>query len=280
MRISRTHRARTITLCVTALAVIASMLVFSLKTNNVETAAAAPSDMDARSQAVWDQYESESDFSPSAADEQLLTEDNEGAANDLGGVGGGEAAVDLRWAQRRLLALGYWHSGVDGKAGLTTSQAIMAFQKVNGLARDGVLGSKTAAALGRATRPKASGRVVNGIEVSKATQVLYVVRNRKVIYVINVSTGSNQWYTQDGVRSRAVTPSGSFRVFRQIDRMHKAPLGYLFRPKYFNGGIAIHGAASIPGYPASHGCVRVSNPAMNLIWRQKLAEIGSRVVVY
>jgi lipoprotein-anchoring transpeptidase ErfK/SrfK len=26
---------------------------------------------------------------------------------------------------------------------------------------------------------------------------------------------------------------------------------------YFNGGIAVHGAASVPDHPASHGCVRI-----------------------
>ena len=35
------------------------------------------------------------------------------------------------------------------------------------------------------------------------------------------------------------------------------PLGDLYNPLYFNGGIAFHGAYSVPGYPASHGCVRI-----------------------
>ena len=26
---------------------------------------------------------------------------------------------------------------------------------------------------------------------------------------------------------------------------------------YFNGGIAVHGASSVPNSPASHGCVRI-----------------------
>jgi hypothetical protein len=31
----------------------------------------------------------------------------------------------------------------------------------------------------------------------------------------------------------------------------------LYNPVFFNGGIAVHGAPSVPAYPASHGCVRI-----------------------
>ena len=69
-------------------------------------------------------------------------------------------------------------------------------------------------------------------------------------------------------------------MFRTVDRLDKGPLGDLWRPRYFNGGIAVHGSGSIPGYPASHGCARVSNPAMNMIWANNLMPVGSRVTVY
>jgi len=55
----------------------------------------------------------------------------------------------------------------------------------------------------------------------------------------------------------------------------------LYRPRYFtNAGHAIHGYTSVPPYPASHGCVRVTNAAMDYIWANNLAPIGSSVVVY
>jgi lipoprotein-anchoring transpeptidase ErfK/SrfK len=62
--------------------------------------------------------------------------------------------------------------------------------------------------------------------------------------------------------------------------MDRAPLGDLWRPRYFNGGIAVHGSGSIPGYPASHGCARVSNGAMNMIWANGLMPMGGLVTVY
>jgi lipoprotein-anchoring transpeptidase ErfK/SrfK len=69
-------------------------------------------------------------------------------------------------------------------------------------------------------------------------------------------------------------------VSRQIDGWRHAPLGLLWRPKYFNGGIAVHGANSVPPYPASHGCARVSIAAMNWLWTNDKIPIDTRVWVY
>ena len=86
-------------------------------------------------------------------------------------------------------------------------------------------------------------------------------------------------YIQDGVRWTALTPSGKFKVTRQIDGERVGPLGALWRPKYFNAGIAIHGLNSVPPYPASHGCARVSNAAIDWIWATNQVPIGTSVTV-
>jgi lipoprotein-anchoring transpeptidase ErfK/SrfK len=54
----------------------------------------------------------------------------------------------------------------------------------------------------------------------------------------------------------------------------------LYRPRYFNAGIAVHGYSSVPSYPASHGCVRVSDAAMDWIWGNNIMAIGSDVWVH
>lgn len=58
------------------------------------------------------------------------------------------------------------------------------------------------------------------------------------------------------------------------------PLGVLYRPKYFVGGVAVHGYPNVPPYPASHGCVRVTNEAMDWLWAKAALPIGGRVWVY
>jgi lipoprotein-anchoring transpeptidase ErfK/SrfK len=44
--------------------------------------------------------------------------------------------------------------------------------------------------------------------------------------------------------------------------------------------VAVHGSSSIPNYPASHGCVRVSVPFMDFVWDQNLMPMGTTVWVH
>ncbi|GAA4352826.1 L,D-transpeptidase family protein [Angustibacter luteus] len=183
-------------------------------------------------------------------------------------------------AQKKLAALGYWLGTADGEYGSNTSQAVMALQKAAGLGRDGVLGPKTKKALDSGVRPHARTTSGSAIEVDKARQLVLVVSGGQLKYVLNTSTGSGQNYTSDGHTYVAVTPEGRFSVQRQIDGLRVSRLGELWRPKYFTGGYALHGSPSIPGYPASHGCVRLSNSAIDFLWSSGLAPIGRTVWVY
>lgn len=47
------------------------------------------------------------------------------------------------------------------------------------------------------------------------------------------------------------------RIQRRIKGKRKSYLGLLYDPLHFYGGYAIRGSPSVPGYPASQGCVRV-----------------------
>ena len=42
----------------------------------------------------------------------------------------------------------------------------------------------------------------------------------------------------------------------------------------------MHGFNNVPNYPASHGCVRVSLPAMDFIWDANLMPMGIPVWVH
>ena len=42
----------------------------------------------------------------------------------------------------------------------------------------------------------------------------------------------------------------------------------------------MHGYPNVPNYPASHGCVRVTNAAMDMVWAQNLLPIGETVVIH
>lgn len=176
----------------------------------------------------------------------------------------------VRDLQERLVGLGYWMPLIDGDYGPSTEQAVMAFQKVEGIEADGVAGPETLAALTVAVPPTPANPDVPGIEIDLERQVMFVVHSGAVAVALNTSTGRAGWRTRPG----------TFNIYRQIDGWRHAPLGTLYRPKYFNGGIAMHGSSSIPNHPASHGCARLSNAAMDMIWEHDLAPVGTTVTVY
>ena len=189
----------------------------------------------------------------------------------LGAVGPGVENL-----QRRLLALGFW-GVVDGKYGTLTTQQVYAFQKANGLPRDGVLDSAELGLLERATPVVPRLNQGRQVEVDKTRQIIIVSVDGKTEWVFNTSTGNGRPYGNGAV---AVTPEGHFTFSRQIDGLRISELGELFRPKYFVGGYAIHGSPSVPPFPASHGCVRVTNAAINFIWGANVIPLGTPVWVY
>ena len=194
----------------------------------------------------------------------------------------GSSGAQVLSAQRRLAELGYWLGTPDGQYGDLTVQAVMALQKVAGLSRDGVIGPDTSAALERGPHPAAHSTSGHVIEIDLKHQVLLVVDGGKVGSILNTSTGSGAYYpAPDGHLAHATTPTGRFAVEWAVDRWDTSPLGHLYRPRYFHPrGIAVHGFPSVPSFPASHGCVRVSVPAMDMIWSESLMPLKSMVWVY
>lgn len=68
--------------------------------------------------------------------------------------------------QQRLKELGYYKGSVDGVYGQGTRSAVIAFQKANGLSADGIVGAKTA---------KALGVTLNSEEVAQSGSDLYLL---------------------------------------------------------------------------------------------------------
>ena len=185
----------------------------------------------------------------------------------------------IKAIQERLAELGYDVGTADGQLGAQTSYAIMAFQKVEGLSRDGVAGPEVEAALAKASKPgpMVPGGAPTRIEIDVARQVMFYWVGGSLARILPVSTGSGEHYCVDGECDDAVTPGGSFRIGRKASGLEVSPLGELWWPMYFNGGIAIHGSPSIPPYPASHGCIRIPMYAAPTFYDQVGA--GTRVHV-
>ena len=191
----------------------------------------------------------------------------------------GVSAGGIGSLQARLNALGYWVP-VDGRSGPITTQALYALQKSAGIPRTGTFDAATARALDARFRPRARSTSGYVAEVDKRRQIVMLVSNGRVLWTFNTSTGNGARYRSGSGWAVANTPEGTFRIYNQINGLRISELGELWRPKYFTGGYALHGSPSIPPYPASHGCVRLSNAAINWMWDTGSLPMHTTVLVY
>jgi peptidoglycan hydrolase-like protein with peptidoglycan-binding domain len=181
----------------------------------------------------------------------------------------GSRGTQVTRLQQRLVALHYDVGKVDGVFGNDTLHAVSAFQKVQRIGVDGVVGPNTWARLAAPKVPAPRHKLsAAAVEVNLTTRVVYLTKNGKVTKIIDASPG----------KPATPTVTGSFRFSRRINGWRDAPLGLLWRPYYFKGGYALHGSTSVPTYAASHGCVRVTIAAMNRLW--SILTIGERIYVY
>jgi Putative peptidoglycan binding domain/L,D-transpeptidase catalytic domain len=198
----------------------------------------------------------------------------------------GAAGPNIAVLQQRLLDLGFWNQGADGNYGWSTQQAVMAYQKWTGLSASGRVDATTASRLSYPNcRPVPGTNSGDLFEIDKGRQLGIFIRGGKLLWLLNVSTGGGYFYEDEinGVRyqDQAITDSGNFTIYRVVDTpRYEGTLGTMYRPRFVVGGIAVHGAPNVPNYPASHGCIRVSNPAMDMIWAQNLLPMGSRVWIH
>jgi lipoprotein-anchoring transpeptidase ErfK/SrfK len=169
----------------------------------------------------------------------------------------GSRGAPVRMLERRLAELHYALRRVNGYFGYDTYEAVLAFQKVHRVSRTGRVTAATWRLLSRARVPRA--RVARGdhIEVDKSRQVLFEVRNGKVVRAVHVSTGAT-----------GNTPVGRWRVYSKTPGYNGSRMYYSL---FFLRGFAIHGYASVPPFPASHGCVRTPiwfAPGLYSRWRR------------
>jgi lipoprotein-anchoring transpeptidase ErfK/SrfK len=186
---------------------------------------------------------------------------------------------EISEARELLDQLGYWvNLDVTGND-VSLRHALMAFQKIEGRERTGVLTFEELESLRVAQRPRVLEAGYPHIEIDLNRQVLFVVDVAGLpLRILPISSGSSEFFTEGGVTRQAVTPMGRFKVYRKIEGWRKSPLGLLYYPNYIYGGVAIHGSPSVPTHPASHGCIRIPMFASREF--SEIATIGMIVIVY
>jgi hypothetical protein len=181
----------------------------------------------------------------------------------LPSLGPGSAGPSVYELDRRLHELHFALGRVDGYYGPDDLDAVTAFQKLHGLPLTGTVDARVWRELQRAQIPRAR-YPGDHVEVSKGRQVLFLVRNGKVALVVPVSTGAT-----------GNTPLGHWRVYSRVPGYNAKAMYY---SSFFVGGFAIHGYASVPPYPASHGCVRIPLWVAYRVF--SLIDYGTAVYIY
>lgn len=181
----------------------------------------------------------------------------------------GSRGADVRRLQDQLIRLRYlpWGSA-RGVFDDRTWHAVVAFQGWRFLGRTGVVDRRTWSALSAAVPPQPWGGLEHGLEVDIARQVLLLVQNGRTVRAVHVSTAAPGHFT----------PRGHFRVYRKETLSWSIPFhAWMPYANYFTGGFAIHGFASVPSYPASHGCIRV--PMVDATTVYRFAAYGLPVLI-
>ncbi len=205
-----------------------------------------------------------------------------------GTLGPGSNGDVVRAYQQRLADLHFDPGTIDGHYGDATTYAVQALQKLMGAPRTGRLGIAETLTLTvfQYPPPLQPGGEPNRTEVDVTKQVITLYENYQVRLITTTSTGSGEHYCYNSPRVNptqhicevATTPSGRFTYTRFVSGWDKSPLGQLYQPYYFNGGIAVHGYSSVPTEPASHGCARV--PMHIAEYFHTLVHVGDPVYVF
>jgi len=163
---------------------------------------------------------------------------------------------------QRLAELHYAVRDTGGVFDSDLVKSVVAFQKVNGLDRTGVVTPQVWERLAKAGIPHAR-YPGDHVEVDKSRQVLFLVRDGRVALVSDASTGAT-----------GNTPLGLWHVYSKVPGWSWV----LWYPSYFLRGFAIHGYPDVPPYPASHGCVRIPMWLAPRLYGQ--IPVGSAIYIY
>jgi hypothetical protein len=186
--------------------------------------------------------------------------------------------AEIKDAERRLSDAGFWTGPIDGVFDAGSRSALIAFQKWHGRDVTGQLTIDELNVIRTSGRPGARELGYEHVEVDLDRQVLMLVADNGSVRVLPTSTGNGQTFMDDGQQSISYTPRGRFLVYDKSVGWETGPLGSVYYPNYISGGVAIHGARSVPNQPASHGCIRIPVFAAREV--SKLLKVGTIVLVY
>jgi L,D-transpeptidase-like protein/putative peptidoglycan binding protein len=216
-------------------------------------------------------------------------------------VSKGLVGEDVRMVQQRLADLKFNPGPVDGKFGDYTVHAVWAFETlVMGKDYKEMTGKVTPELWDRmqddvTVAPRRTNLTATHVEIYLPEQALVVFTDDLPVLIAHISSGQldgdgsdfmkgKKWCEEvtispgengneegteeikDGRCGNAWTPGGTYAFYKKHDGIRQSALGGMYKPVYFNYGIAVHGAQNVPNKPDSHGCIRVNHEVADIFY--------------
>jgi hypothetical protein len=108
------------------------------------------------------------------------------------------------------------------------------------------------------------------IVVSLEKQRMHVYRGSEQVFSTRVSTGKRGYSTPAGIYSILEK-----RRWHRSNIYRGAPMPFMQRLTW--SGIALHASGHVPGYPASHGCIRLPRGSASNLFKK--TDVGGHVIV-
>jgi hypothetical protein len=183
-------------------------------------------------------------------------------------VGFGARGPVVELVQRRLQSLHYAVLRTK-RFDDATGRALLAFRKVNGMARVSTLDRKILHML-------IAGKGAFRPRFPKHGRHVEADLSRQVLVLVNSGGKTFRTYPMSSGKPSTPTIVGTFHVYMKAYGTNSHGMVH---SSYFIRGYAIHGYPDVPAtYPASHGCLRVAIPSALSIFNQ--IRIGEAVDVY
>jgi hypothetical protein len=175
------------------------------------------------------------------------------------GIAEGSRSPSVFVYEARMKELHFDPGKVDDHFDQDTWYAVVSVQKYFGLPRTGVIDGAVDMVLSHFRyMPAEPTSEPDRVEIDLDKQMLTLYTDWQPALLTTTSTGSGEHFCGgvDGCQY-AITPTGHYHFYSLYKGWQKGKLGTMYNPYYFNGSIAVHGLASVPTYPASHGCARI-----------------------
>ena len=194
------------------------------------------------------------------------------------------SSAQVATAQSILTKLGIPVGPVDGAWGAQTAQGMCTFRLIAGLpvSRGGLTADDVArlnaysaayASLGSIPAPARGGRSTY-LVATRTCQTMLYARDGHYVRTMRISTGKPGYATptgayllgrtQPGWSCSSLYPEACYYRSEGVNALYAtkgvpySTYGNMYNKRTISGAYMLHGSPSVPTYPASHGCVRVT----------------------